>query len=202
MQKVILVLLLYVCILPTLQAQILPQRSFQAQDYKPKIDSLRSIFGQKVKPVGDQLELAAYLALAYYPSLKHHKIKIRYKKNVKFPITASWSFWNIFKFRKHHTYILLLKTDSFVERLTLNQQVGVIGHEMAHFAYYKRIPSIAMAWWGLKYTLSDRYRYSFEKDADRTAITQGLGWQLLSISFYLNSKEVKDNMEKSGLYGL
>ncbi len=182
--------------------QTSPKTSYTIERYKSSIDSLRKRYQNRIVPKNDTLALASYLALGHYPSLQNHKIKIRYKKKVKYPITASWSFWNIFKLRKNHTYILLIKPGSFVERLNLNQQVGVIGHEMAHFAYYRRRPSIAMAWWGLRYTLSNKFRYQFEKDADRSAINQGLGWQLLDISFYLNSLEVKNHMEKLEIYGL
>ncbi|MEL7004133.1 MAG: hypothetical protein AAFN93_15545 [Bacteroidota bacterium] len=156
-----------------------PIRYYQAERYQKKLDSLREVNDYKVKPEGDPIELATQLALLYYPELKGHKIKIKYKKNVQYPITASWSFGNVFKFRRGHTYVLLLSENSFVKSVSLNKQVGVIGHEMAHFIYYKKRPSIAMLWWGIKYITSNKFRYRFEKDADKSTIDHGLGYQLL-----------------------
>ncbi len=171
---------------------------YRQSDFDNKIDSLRSASRNLVLPTGDQLEMATYLAVSHYPELAGHKIKIKYKKNVQYPITASWSFWNIFKLRKHHTYVLLLSQDAFVKRLDLNGKIGVIGHEMAHFAYYRKLSSLGMGWWGIKYSISKKFRFQFEKDADRATIDHGLGWQLLDISFYMNKAEVKAYMEQRG----
>lgn len=169
-------------------------QTYLLPDYQNKLDSLRNINDDKVQSPNDPIALAANLALQHYPELKGHKIKIKYKKNVQYPITASWAFGNIFKFRKRHTYVLLLSENSFVKRISLNKQVGVIGHEMAHFAYYRKRPSIAMVWWGLKYVLSNKFRYAFEKDADKTTIDHGLGPQLLEMSFYMTRNEVEQYM--------
>lgn len=171
---------------------------YRKSDFEGKIDSLRKVNDNRVFPAGDPLETATYLALSHYPELTGHRIKIKYKKNVQYPITASWSFWNLFKFRKHHVYVLLLSKDSFVNRLELNRQMGVIGHEMAHFVYYRERSSLGMAWWGIKYITSKKFRYQFEKDADRATVDHGLGWQLLNISFYLSSDEVREYMKQRG----
>ena len=171
-------------------------KSYRQDDFTDKLDSIKLVNDNKVIPPGDQIELATNLALLHYPELKGHKIKIKYKKTVQYPITASWAFTNIFKFRKGHTYVLLLSENSFVKRVSLNKQVGVIGHEMAHFAYYKKRPSIAMLWWGLKYITSNKFRYAFERDADRATIDHGLGHQMLDISFYMNRREVEEYMQQ------
>ncbi len=121
---------------------------FKSGEQNSKIDLLRS--KSNVVPFGDPIELATLLAVSYYPELKGNTIQIKYKKNVRYPITASWAFGNIFKSRKNHTYVLLLSPQSFANRVSLNKQVGVVGHEMAHFVYYKQHPSIHMLWWGLK----------------------------------------------------
>lgn len=171
---------------------------YRESDFEGKADSLRKVHENRVFPVGDPLETATYLALSHYPELAGHKIKIKYKTNVRYPITASWSFLNLFRFRKKHVYVLLLSSDSFVKSINLNRQIGVIGHEMAHFAYYRQRSSLGMGLWGIKYIASKKFRYQFEKDADRATIDHGLGWQLLNISFYMNREEVREYMEQKG----
>ena len=171
---------------------------YRQDGFADAIDSLRKAGNHAVLPEGDPLEIAVYVALSHYPELRDHNIKIKYKKNVKHPVTASWSFGNLFRFRKHHVYVLLLSTGSFVNRLDLNRQVGVIGHEMAHFVYYRQRSAPGMAWWGIKYITSKKFRYQFEKDADRTTVDHGLGWQLLNVSFYLSRDEVRDYMKQKG----
>ena len=178
--------------------QVRGKMIYRKANFEDKIDSLREVNNNKVLPVGDPLETATYLALSHYPELAGHTIRIKYKKNVRHPVTASWAFGNLFRFRKRHVYVLLLSADAFVKRLPLNGQIGVLGHEMAHFAYYRKRSGLGMAWWGLRYITSDRFRFKFEKDADRATIDHGLGWQLLNVSFYLNREEVRDYMEQKG----
>ncbi len=173
---------------------------YQEEVYAPKLEELRVRNGYRVSPMGDPLELAVNIALKHYPELERHKIKIKYKKNVRHPITASWAFGNIFKSRKKHTYILLIRSDTFIKRISLNNQVGVFGHEMAHFLYYSQRPAIHMLWWAVKYVTSKKFHREFERQADRTAIDHGLGYQLLGMAFYLKRREVEEYMKKSGAY--
>lgn len=171
---------------------------YREADFKDKIDSLRKTTKNIVLPAGDPLETATYVALSHYPELAGHTIKIKYKKNVRHPVTASWSFRNLFRARKRHVYVLLLSTDAFVNRLDFNRQLGVIGHELAHFAYYRERSGLGMAWWGIRYVTSKKFRYQFEKDADRATVDHGLGWQLLHVSFYMKSDEVREYMKQKG----
>ena len=173
---------------------------YDEEIYRDQLDSLRKFNHFSVQERGDPLELATNIALSHYPELKGHKFKIKYKKNVKHPVTASWSFGNILKRRKNHTYILLLSEDVFLKRLSLNGQVGVLGHEMAHFKYYSEKPSIHMLWWGIKYVTSKKFHRKFERDADRTTIEHGLGRQLLGVVFYMDRAEVVEYMKELGTY--
>lgn len=179
-----------------LTGQSVIDQNFEHAEYFDLLDSLRDINNHHITESGNSLEIGAQLALLHYPELKGNRIKIRYKEKVRYPITASWSFWNIFKLKKHHTYILLIKPDTFVDNVTLNKKVGIVGHEMAHFEYYRKRPAFNMVWWGVKYVFSKKFRYSFEKEADRTAIEKGLGYQLLDLSFYITREEVLQLMNK------
>mgnify|MGYP001793977543 FL=1 len=88
----------------------------------------------------------------------------------------------------------------FLKRLPLNGQIGVFGHEMAHFKYYSEKPSIHMLWWGIKYVTSKKFHREFERDADKTTIEHGLGRQLLDVVFYMKRSEVKKYMDELGTY--
>jgi len=131
-KTIILFSLLILVISPSAIGQKVIDQYFEKAEYLEKLDSLRIINNHVIEETGTLTELSTQLALLHYPQLKGHKIKIKYKESVNYPITASWSFWNIFKFKKNHTYVLLIKPGSFVDRLSLNQGVGVVGHEMAH----------------------------------------------------------------------
>ncbi|MDN5202488.1 hypothetical protein QQ008_13965 [Fulvivirgaceae bacterium BMA10] len=200
-KPVVALVILFLTIAAT-HAQTKIKRLYAESDFdQVAFDSLKLINQHKISPENDAVALATNLAFLHYPELKGHKIIIKYKKSVRYPITASWAFGNIFRFRKRHKYVLLLSENSFVKRVSLNKQVGVIGHEMAHFLYYSRRPSIGMVWWGLKYVFSKKFRYNFEKEADKTAIDHDLGWQLLDLSFYMRHHEVEQYMRETGKYG-
>ena len=178
------------------------KRYYDQAEYEGLIDSLRMLHAGKVVSRGDKHELAALLALGHYPELRGNRIKIKYKKNVRHPITASYAFTNLFKLRKWHTYVLLIKPGSFVDFISLNQKVSLIGHEMAHFIFYRKRPVVGMIPWGISYLLSSRYRRDFERTADFTAIEYGLGWQYLDMSIYISRTEVINHMEKLEWYHL
>ena len=175
-------------------------KNFEASRFNPLQDSLRQHYGHHIKPEGTDMELAALIALNYYPELKNSRFKIKHKENVRHPITASYSFWNVFKSRKRHTYILLIKKGSFVDRIGLNGKVGIIAHEMAHFSYYRKRPTVGMVPWGFRYITSPKFRYTFERDADKTVISRGLGGQLLEIAFYHKPEEIRSYMNAMEQY--
>ena len=181
-----------------LVAQTRPVKHYDRAEFSQLRDSLSQLTGATIICEDDSLWLATALALVHYPELYGNHFQIRYKKNVRHPITASWSFWNIFKRRDNHLFILLIAEDAFLLNLDLNKQVGVIGHEMAHFAYYKDRPSINMLPWGINYVTSKKFRIGFEKDADMAAIKHGLGWQLLEIAFYTPRDEIIAAMKAQG----
>lgn len=178
------------------QTDVISRDYYLEKEFIGLLDSLREINNHKVTETGTVTELAAQIALQHYPKLRRHKIKIKYKKSVQYPITASWSFWNIFKPRPWHTYVLLIRPNSFVDRISLNKRVALIAHEMAHFEYYKKRPSIGMLWWGFKYISSDKFRYRFEREADFTVVDRGLGKQMLDMSIYTNTYEIRNYIEK------
>ncbi|MEQ9425043.1 MAG: hypothetical protein RJQ09_11530 [Cyclobacteriaceae bacterium] len=199
MRNLLLLLPFFISVINLAGAQNIIEH-FDASTPDYTLEELRKKFPNQIKKSGSELEHATLIALHYYPKLRTNKIKIKHKKNVKHPITASYSFWNAFKIRRWHKYVLLIKKGSFVDGLDLNAKVGLIGHEMAHFEYYKNRPAICMIPWGIRYVVSRKFRYSFERDADKTTIEKGLGWQLMQIAFYTSREKIRELMNENPIY--
>jgi len=166
-----------------------------------KLDSLRNTIGKRFEFIGDNsIELATYLAIKYFPELKDNRIKVIYKDHNRAPIIATIDVWNFLRKRNKRIYKIIVKNNSFVERISLNQQVGLVGHEMSHFSFYQSKSSGGLFLVVIKYLTSKKYHYSFERGADTTAIAHGLGWQILDMGIYMRKDEILDLMEKKGYF--
>ena len=167
--------------------------------WAPKLDSLRKAFWLKADTKnGDSFELATLLALSHYPMLQARKVQIIVKKLPGAPVEASFSVWNFIKSRKGKIYKIKIEEGSFMERLSLNQQVSALSHEMAHFlqydqrGYFRTLTTLA-GW-----SLSKKARSKFEKGADKIAIDHYLGPQLLDFAFYTSDEEIRRYMKEKG----
>jgi hypothetical protein len=132
-------------------------------------------------------------ALLFYPELKNRKIKFRIK-NVKSPLAARPTFWAIFQKPENRTYLITIsnKTSAqfspiLLKNLSFNAQIGVLGHELSHIAFYNQqkggyfIRLVFMQ-------LSTKAMDTFENDTDKRCIQHGLGYQLLSWSTEVREK--------------
>jgi len=166
-----------------------------------KLDSLRNTIGKGFEFIGDNgIELATYLAIKYFPELEDNRIKVIYKNHNRAPIIATIDIWNFLRKRNKRIYKIIVKNNSFVERISLNRQVGLVGHEMSHFSFYQSKRSGGLLLVAIKYLTSKKYHYSFERGADTTAINRGLGWQILDMGIYMRRDEILDLMEKKGYF--
>ena len=167
--------------------------------FAPMLDSLRNRYGNKVSyNKKKNLELATLLALSHYPELQQRQLKIIIKKVKGAPVEASFSPFNFIKPRKSKIYKIIIHEGSFMERLPLNQQVAALGHEMAHFVQYERRRFSGTLFTLLRYVISNKFRYRFEKEADKIAIDHGLGPHMLTFSFYTNAREIRAYMDEKG----
>lgn len=165
----------------------------------PKLDSLREEFGAKLTlKNGDSFELATLLALSHYPMLQARKVQIIVKKLPGAPVEASFSVWNFIKPRKGKIYKIKIEEGSFMERLTLNQQVSALSHEMAHFIQYDQRGYFGTLTTLIGWSLSKKARSKFEKGADKIAIDHHLGPQLLDFAFYTSDEEIRLYMKEKG----
>ena len=86
-----------------------------------------------------------------------------------------------------------------MERLSLNQQVSALSHEMAHFlqydqrGYFRTLTTLSRAGRFPKKPVS-----KFEKGADKIAIDHYLGPQLLDFAFYTSDEEIRRYMKEKG----
>lgn len=167
-------------------------RYYDEATWAPKLDSLREAIGGKVTyKNGDRYELATLLALSHYPLLQNRKLQIIVKKMPGAPVEASFSMWNFVKSRKGKIYKIKIENGSFMERLTLNQQVSALAHEMAHFIQYDDLGYFKTLTTLVGWSLSKKVRSKFEKGADRIAINHHLGPQLLDFAFYTSDEEIR-----------
>ncbi len=167
--------------------------------WAPKLDSLREALGSKLTVKnGEKFELAALLALSHYPMLQARKVQIIVKKLPGAPVEASFSVWNFIKPRKSKIYKIKIEEGSFMERLTLNQQVSALSHEMAHFIQYDQRGYFGTLTTLAGWSLSKKARRKFEKGADKIAIDHQLGPQLLDFAFYTSDEEIRSYMKEKG----
>uniref|UniRef100_UPI004047FD4E hypothetical protein n=2 Tax=Roseivirga sp. TaxID=1964215 RepID=UPI004047FD4E len=176
-------------------------KSYSQAEYSLQLDSLRNLYGQKINyQNASQMELATLLAVSHYPLLQNRKIKVIIKKVKGAPVEASFSPFNFIKPRKRKIYKIIINENSFMERLSLNNQIAALGHEMAHFIQYEERGYFGTLFGLLRYVSSDKYRIAFEKKADKIAMDHGLGPLMFDFSFYTSKEEIKMYMDEKG-YG-
>jgi len=166
------------------------------------------------------------LALSHYPELKETHIDFLVEpaflplasrpdpKSILFPWIK----------RKYLVIISDESTDFFepilLENTPINEQIGIIGHELGHTIYYLDKSALQMAWIAFKYQSDNSFKVDFEREADKIAVAHGLGYQMYDFAYfvrrafgqseekieeeegdmYLSPKEILMEMEKYDLY--
>jgi len=167
------------------------KKEYKKADYISKYDSLMEAFGQnKILPQG--YELQALIALSHFPELKGVKIKF-VMKPAYIPLTSQPNLWTILRKTDNREYLVIISSQSspimdniILKSLSFNAQIGVIGHELAHTAFYINKSGEELASVALDYIFPNT-RSQFEKDTDRRTIRHGLGWQLYEYAAYVRS---------------
>ena len=82
------------------------------------------------------------LVLFYYPELNNTNIEFRVKKQLA-PLSARPRIWSIFAKPSKRKYIVTISNKTIkkfnsilLKNLSLNAQIGVIGHELGHISEY------------------------------------------------------------------
>lgn len=140
-------------------------------------------------------------ALLFYPELKTAKITFKIKKS-KSPLSARPSIWAIFQKPEKRRYYVVISncthqrlTPILLKNLSLNAQIGVVGHELSHIADFHRRNGGYFLKLLIKH-LSKKAIDRFENETDRRCIEHGLGYQLLAWS-----TEVRQNLKIKQWHG-
>ena len=167
-------------------------RTYRAEQYRDSVDSLQELYGRnKVMPAEFRLQIL--LALSHYPELKDTRIEFSVG-SAFIPLTSRPALWSVSRSKEKRVYKVVISDNSLeeidpilLENQPFNAQVGVIGHELAHTAYYSRKGLLPVMSTAMRYLISG-YRSGFEKGADLLTIDHGLGWQLLDYARFIRSR--------------
>jgi predicted SprT family Zn-dependent metalloprotease len=187
--KVPVLLLLFCFFFRQIHAQPTPQKTIDTAYIQTNFND--SLLVNKTMDTTFQTSIKA--ALMYYPELKNRKIKFRIR-HVKSPLAARPTFWAIFQKPENRTYLITIsrKTSErfepiLLKNLSFNAQIGVLGHELSHIAFYNQQKGgyfIRLVFMQLNSKAMD----TFENDTDKRCIAHGLGYQLLSWSSEVREK--------------
>lgn len=180
-------------------------------NYSQDINSLKEQYSYN-KQIPEKYEMPILLALSKYPELNETRINFKEKTfsgniNIKPTITfalkeepvsitmASRPSWNfIFKKKENIQYNVFINNGPLgtnISDLSLNSQVGILGHELAHIIDYLPMSKLQISTFGIKYKFSEKFRSQIEKKTDEEAINRGLGREIYNFtSFIYNDKSV------------
>lgn len=158
----------------------------------------------KNKKLPSGFELQALIALSYYPQLKEIPIHFLIQESI-IPLSSRPNPYSLFTPWKKKEYLVVISSKSYdflepilFKNLPFDEQIGVLGHELAHTVYYLDKSALQLAGMGVNY-LFFRFRKNFERETDKRAISYGLGYQLHSYATYvrkvLNRKDLPQNLD-------
>ncbi len=166
-------------------------RFLDSMFYAQKLDSLKQE-GFLPTPIDSAYELSVFIALSHYPELKNTQIEFKEQKlrttcNARPTIGST-----LFRNRDHRKYIIRINNslaDSVIQlkNASLNAQIGLFGHELAHIKDYETRNFLKMV--ELVFArFSKRRLANFEKEIDALTIRNGLGWPLFDWSDFVINK--------------
>lgn len=188
-------------------------------------NALLTEFGQQ-KKLAEGYELQCLLALSHYPELKEVPIDFVIEETfiplASRPAPISVVFpW----VKRKYLVVISSKSADFFEgilmhNLPFNEQVGVLGHELAHSLFYLNKNSLQLARIAYRYEKDGAFHDQFEQETDKRAVAHGLGYQLYDYAFfvrksfgntqeeiaqeeggtYLSPKELASEMQKYPFY--
>ena len=165
-------------------AQIITnQIVFSAKEDSLTLKDLKAEFGTNKKyPL--EFELPILKALSHYPELKHSKLKFKYRKVRNGCLEAFFTTGVFFRKPKNRQYTIKINRTknsalekAYLHNIDYNEQIGVLGHELAHITQYNSMSTIKS--FGLISLLfSKKAKTNLESGADLITIEHQLGHQL------------------------
>ena len=178
--------------------------------YRDSLSYYRKIY-RKSKHIGkkdENVELAFYVALRYFPELENTRINVRFNK-IKSTMMAQPDADFIVKSRNSRRYKIIINTSREdigmnYEDLTFNSLVGWLGHELAHITDYNKKSNGQLLEFITNYLFSKKHVKHTENCADKEAVKRGLGYALYEGVHYLfkNPKILKKYKERNKEYYL
>jgi hypothetical protein len=169
--------------------QINAQKFLNKDSLSNHLSELRENFG-KNKKYPQQFELACLVSLSYFPELKDVQLEFKYRNIGRHSMAAQPDFDFLLEKHNERGYIILINQKSLktlgysIEALTLNQMVGIFGHELSHICQYKMRKNFSLSILLINY-LNVSFSQKFEFEADIIAIKHGLGWQVYDFANYI-----------------
>ena len=175
MRKLIFIIILFASVFNAVAQSY--SANFTAKEYN--IDSLNIIYG-KHKHLLKEYELVSLIALSYFPELSNERINFKLS-DINSTAKTTLTFGSIFK-KINKQYIIYInddikRTGMLLNQASLDAQVGLIAHELAHVTDFKSKSFLNLVWWAIKYTVA-KQQPEIEKRADKITIRCGLGWPL------------------------
>lgn len=189
---------------PNLYRDELPpvSRRYTAVHEAARLDKLRAEFGRN-KEVPTEYELQALLALSHFPSLKEVRIRFT-RKDYAFPISSIPRPLSTFRRPLRRTYLIRIDTEMtgprtalLLENQPFNAQVGILGHELAHTAYYIHRSFFGILGDGICFLVRS-CRNQFERDTDIRLVEHRLGWQRYDHSSFVRAGFRRNGIESDG----
>lgn len=179
-----------------------PKTTFYKADFENKLDSLKKNYGIN-KTLHPKYELQILIALSKYPELKNTEIEFISRKVISVMV-AQPVICKLIGKRSKRKYKIIFNEDENapipINKATFNAQIGVLGHELGHIAYYEKVSSMKLLWDIIRYPFS-KFKRKFEQETDKRAVEHDLGWQLYDWRMYCfstnkNNKKYIENKTK------
>ncbi len=153
-------------------------------------EELLTTYGRN-KNLAPGFEYQCLLALSYYPELKEAPIDFIIRPTF-IPLSSRPAPASVlFPWLKRRFLVVISNASAdffepiLLKHLPINEQVGVIGHELAHTVYYLDKNAFQLAWIAYQYEFNGEFHNQFERDTDKRAIAHGLGYQLYDYAFFV-----------------
>lgn len=151
---------------------------------------LRNEYG-KNKCFVEEVELPALIALTFFPELKNTTINFEYK-DIKTTMSARPNINSLLT--DDRAYVIYINVNaklkgavSFSE-LGLQEQIGIIAHELSHIKDYENRSTFSLIQCGIYYSIFKHYHRNLERETDMMVIKKGLGHQLFKFTNYVLHK--------------
>ncbi|MFK7865419.1 MAG: hypothetical protein AB8B95_14475 [Pseudohongiellaceae bacterium] len=166
-------------------------KEFKQIEQAAQLDDLSKEFGRNKKlPPG--YELQTLIALSHYPELVDIKIEF-IVDDVGIPLSSRPYWGSMLRSAKKRTYLVVIDKQLEGPRAALllrnqpfNAQIGIIGHELSHTAYYLQRSFIGIIQDAL--CQLSQCKIQFERATDRRLIEHGLGWQRLAHASFVRAR--------------